>query len=279
MTVNQYCIFKQTLQHAEFFGYVLIFKIYLNFCKDSFQIYKFRWPCVIFSDNLVKGPPNFMKYSNRVVKTIYYHLTLWYSTIPALVTVAIWCCMTWLVVPDRLSNTKIKQTNSNTSSKQHSKVGYIWKLWLLVRFTKFNLPILGEEKIKHKSSPDVLRPNVQPRPSFRYPSIPFWKLFCCSLRLNQAIDDKTPDNDSRNECHYRVEFNFHSTKKFEADVAAFFSWFFISGVIHVVSKQRDWTLVNYKYFISRAYWMTYYLHCLALPQDSYMLRLTHCWSG
>ena len=59
--------------------------------------------------------------------------------LPSQVSISIF---TRCIMENWFSDTKIEQTNSNTSSKQHGEVCHITELWFIVGLTQFQLGVL-----------------------------------------------------------------------------------------------------------------------------------------
>ena len=117
-----------------------------------------------------------------------------------------------------LTNSKVKQTNTNPSSEQHRKVCCVAKIRFVVRFSQLHVAVFGEVEDYNEHGPDILRAYVDPGARVcnpRHPTLHFCQRdsgFC------RAPYYKGPNNCSRHKGDHRVDSNMQrKSSKFLAN--------------------------------------------------------------
>ena len=105
----------------------------------------------------------------------------------------------------RLTHSEVEQANPNTGGEQHREVCQVIKVRFIIRFSEFDLSILGEVENNNKKKPYILGADVHPGKDLCDPQHPFGHLTVSDIGLYCAPDYKEPDDCSRQKSHHRVE--------------------------------------------------------------------------
>ena len=112
-------------------------------------------------------------------------------------------------MPNWFRDAKVEQTNSDARSEQHREIGRVSVLRFIVRFSKFDVGILGEVHNDYEHSPCVLSSDVQPSPSLCDPQHPGGQLLVGWNWLDNTPYDYYPDENGRCDSNDGIEINFY----------------------------------------------------------------------